>query len=100
MAEVDRTNRLDKKDYIPVETKKSLIVLHHTVGGSAKSTIDYWRSDPGRIATACVVERDGNIFEVFDPKFWAFHLGLKGTNGAVDKRSIGIEIASEGGCRG
>ena len=97
MTAVDRTNRLEKKDYIPAETKKTLIVLHHTVGGSAKSTIDYWRSDPGRIATAYVVERDGKIFEVFDPKYWAFHLGLKGTNGTVDKRSIGIEIASEGG---
>jgi len=55
MTVVDRTQRLDKKDYIAAETKKSLIVLHHTVGGSAQSTIDYWRSDPGRIATArCV----------------------------------------------
>ena len=96
MVKVDRKNRLDKKDYISTETKKSLIVLHHTVGGSAKSTIDYWRSDSGRIATAYVVKRDGRICEVFDPKYWAFHLGLKGTNGAVDKRSIGIEIASEG----
>ena len=97
MVKVDRKNRLDQKDYIAAETKKSLIVLHHTVGGSAKSTIDYWRTDPGRIATAYVVERDGRICEVFDPKYWAFHLGLKGSGGAVDKRSIGIEIASEGG---
>jgi len=97
MAIINRTNRLDKKDYVQAATKKSLIVLHHTVGGSANSTIDYWRSDPDKIGTAYVVDRDGTIFEVFDPKYWAYHLGLKGTNGAVDKRSIGIEIASEGG---
>jgi hypothetical protein len=42
------------------------------------------------------VERDGTVFEVFDPRFWAFHLGLAGTGGRVDRRSIGIEIASEG----
>jgi N-acetyl-anhydromuramyl-L-alanine amidase AmpD len=94
---LNKTMRLESKDYIQTETPKDLIVLHHTVGGSAKSTIDYWMSDPNRIATAYVVERDGEIFEVFDPKYWAFHLGLKGSAGAVDKRSIGIEIASEGG---
>lgn len=94
---IDRTARLGEKDYIEAETKKDLIVLHHTVGGSAMSTINYWKSDPQRIGTAYIIERDGGAFEVFDPKYWAFHLGLKGTGGAVDKRSIGIEIASEGG---
>lgn len=97
MATINRTLRLAAKDYIPTVTPKDLIVLHHTVGGTAASTIGYWQTDPQRIATAYVVERDGTLFETFDPKFWAFHLGLKGTQGAVDKRSIGIEIASEGG---
>lgn len=97
MPNVNRTILLDKKDYIATQTPKDLIVLHHTVGRTALSTIDYWKTDPNRIGTAYVIERDGEIYEVFDPKFWAFHLGLKGTGGAVDKRSIGIEIASEGG---
>ncbi|MCU1311539.1 MAG: hypothetical protein JWO20_2664, partial [Candidatus Angelobacter sp.] len=49
------------------------------------------------IGTAYIVERDGTIFEVFPPECWAYHLGLKiGPTGVVDKRSIGIEIASEG----
>jgi N-acetyl-anhydromuramyl-L-alanine amidase AmpD len=74
-----------------------LIILHHTVGGSAKSTFDYWRTDPEHIGTAYIVERDGTIYEVFPPECWAYHLGLKiGPMGVVDKRSIGIEIASEG----
>ncbi len=94
---INKTVRLEAKDYIPTETKKDLIVLHHTVGGTALSTINYWKTDPNRIATAYIVERDGVVYEVFDPKYWAFHLGLKGSGGAVDKRSIGIEIASEGG---
>ncbi len=95
--QINRENRLEDKDYILTETQKDLIVLHHTVGGSALSTINYWRTDPNRIATAYVIERNGEIYEVFDPKYWAFHLGLKGAGGEVDKRSIGIEIASEGG---
>ena len=94
---INRTVRLEAKDYIESETPKDLIVLHHTVGGTALSTINYWKTDPQRIATSYVIERDEEIFEVFDPKYWAFHLGLKETGGAVDKRSIGIEIASEGG---
>lgn len=54
MAAIIRMNRLDKKDYIYTETKKSLIVLHHTVVGSARSAIDYWRSDQVRIGTVFV----------------------------------------------
>lgn len=96
-VKINRAFRLEKKDYIESETQKDLIVLHHTVGASALSTINYWKTDPRRIATAYVIERDGEVFEVFDSKFWAFHLGLEGSGGAVDKRSVGIEIASEGG---
>ncbi len=95
--QINRSQRLEDKDYIQTETRKDLIVLHHTVGGSAKSTIDYWKTDPQRVGTAYVIERNGEIYEVFEPTYWAFHLGLKGTGGAVDKRSVGIELASEGG---
>jgi N-acetyl-anhydromuramyl-L-alanine amidase AmpD len=89
--------RLPPTEYFNASQTKDLIVLHHTVGGSAKSTFDYWRTDPQHIGTAYIVERDGTIFEVFPPECWAYHLGLKiGPMGVVDKRSIGIEIASEG----
>ncbi len=56
---INRTIRLEAKDYIGAQTPKDLIVLHHTVGATAKSTIDYWKSDAQRIATAFVVERNG-----------------------------------------
>ena len=89
--------RLPVVQYFTETPKKDLIVLHHTVGGSAKSTFDYWRTDPEHIGTAYIVERDGTIYEVFSPECWAYHLGLKiGPMGVADKRSIGIEIASEG----
>lgn len=81
--------------YYPTPVKKDLIVLHHTVGGSAKSTFDYWNANPEHIGTAFIVERDGTIFQCFPEDVWAFHLGLKHTHD-VDKRSIGIELASEG----
>ncbi len=94
---VDTTLRLSPREYVQQRFPKDLIVLHHTAGGTAKSTFQWWESSQGRIATAYIVERDGTIYEVFDPREWAFHLGIAGTNGAIDKRSIGIEIACEGG---
>src|SRR5437868_10376792 len=57
--------RLPATEFFNAAQTKDLIVLHHTVGGSAKSTFDYWRTDPQHIGTAYIVERDGTIFEVF-----------------------------------
>ena len=88
--------RLPLAEYLQETHPKDLIVLHHTVGGTAKSTFDYWRTDPRRVGTAYIVDRDGTIYEVFPSDRWCFHLGLKGARGRVDMRSIGIEIASEG----
>lgn len=96
---VDRSLRLSPSQVFAegAGRAKDLIVLHHTVGGSARSTFDWWeRGDSARIATAYLLERDGTVHEVFDPRFWAYHLGLRGTGGAVDRRSIGIELACEG----
>ena len=94
---VDRSLRLDDGQFLDQPFPKSLIVLHHTAGASAASTVRWWNTgDPRRIATAYVIARSGAIHEVFDPRFWAFHLGLAGSGGRVDRRSIGIELASEG----
>jgi len=94
----NKTMRLSGDQYIAESHPKSMIVLHHTVGGTAKSTFEWWqKGDLKRIATAFIVERDGTVYEVFDHKYWAYHLGLNGIFGVNDKRSIGIEIASEGG---
>jgi N-acetyl-anhydromuramyl-L-alanine amidase AmpD len=90
--------RLPGDQYFANTQTKNLIVLHHTVGGTARSTLEYWRTNPERIGTAFIIERDGTIFEVFPPDAWAYHLGIKGTS-AIDRRSIGIEIASEGALR-
>ena len=82
--------------YQDTVTKKQ-ICLHHTVGGSARSTFEYWRDNPERIGTAYIIERDGTIYEVFDPWYWAHHLGMKTVdNTQRNKESVGIELASEG----
>lgn len=87
---------LSANQYVQEKVKKDLIVIHHTVGGSAKSTFDYWQGDDKRIGTAFIIERDGTIYQTFPEDMWAFHIGSKVGN-RIDKRSIGIELASEGG---
>lgn len=96
---INRSLRLPSDQFVPSTERKDLAVLHHTAGGSARSTFEWWRSNSERIGTAFVVERDGAVFEVFPPESWAYHLGVKGRDGspAIDRRSVGIEIASEGG---
>lgn len=94
---VDRSQRLTSSNYYSEVYAKDLIVLHHTVGATALSTIAWWESTPdSRIATAYVIERDGTIYETFDPRYWAHHLGVAGVGRRIDRRSIGIELASEG----
>lgn len=85
------------KEYIQEKIKKELIVLHHTVSSSAKSSIDWWKQDDGgmRVATAYVVDKDGTIYQLFDDNFWAYHIG-KGSTKFHNQRSIGIEIVNEG----
>jgi len=94
---IDRTKFvLPPKEFAHEEFRKDLVVLHFTAGRSAESAFNTWRQDPQRIATAYLVDVDGTIYEVFPPQFWAAHLGVKGTNNAHDRRSIGIEIANVG----
>lgn len=91
-------NRLTSSQYTKQIFPKTQIFIHFTAGnGSAESTINWFEADTGTVATAFVIGRtDGKTHEAFNPDFWGFHLGIKGTNGALDKISIGIEICSWG----
>lgn len=91
---IDHSLQLPPTQYFPQGDPKSLIVLHHTVGGSARSTLKWWNDTAERIGTAYIVERDGTVYEVFPPEGWAWHIGVG--DAALEKRSIGIELASEG----
>lgn len=95
---IDRTTlRLPDGQYVATATPKNLIVLHFTAGTTAKSAFTTWVSDPQRIATAYIVDSDGVVYETFDPKYWAYALGIKGEMGpAFEKRAIQIEIANVG----
>ena len=94
---VNRTDcALPAKEFYPEVVKKDIVVLHFTAGQSARSAFNTWLNNPVHVATAYIVDPDGTIYEVFDPSYWAYHLGVKGTRGAHDRRSVGIEIANVG----
>lgn len=86
----------NKVIYIPQETKKTQIYLHHTAGaGTASSTIGWWRNPAFDypIATHYIIERDGRTEYVFDEKYWSYNTGMGGT---FDKNNISVEIISYG----
>ena len=89
---------LNENQYIKQVFEKTQIFLHFTSGrSSAKDTISYWNNDTPQIATAYVIDGDtGEIYQAFSPDYFGWHLGIKGTNGKLDKASIGIEICAFG----
>ncbi len=94
---INRKLRLTEDQFYKESFPKDQIYVHHTVGGSAESSFKYWQNSPERVGTAFLIDRDGTIFETFDPAFWCHHLGLHHKrNTELNQRSIGIEIASEG----
>lgn len=95
---LNTTLALPPANYYVQAYRKNLIALHHTVGGTAKSTYEWWKTrkgGTGTVGAAFMIDRDGSVYEVFEPQYWAYHLG---TGYSPDeKRSIGIELCSEGG---
>ncbi len=91
---IDRSLRLPPGQYYSRAQLKTAICLHHTVGGSAASSFAWWLQDPRVVGTAYLVERDGTVLEVFPPECWAGHLACH--DPALERSSIGIELASEG----
>ncbi len=99
---INRSLRLPQSQFFPAGNAKSGIAIHHTVGGTVPSTFEYWKTSKDMVGTAYIIERDGTIFEVFDPTAWAWQFGLPWANAqriAFEKRFIGIELASEGGLK-
>lgn len=92
------TELLPDFEYFPESRKKIQLVLHHTVSQVGKYVDDWFKADKGksRIAVAYVIDKNGDIFQLFeDPSYWAYHIG-KGSTTMQNKKSIGIEIVNEG----
>jgi len=98
--------RLPATEYFAEPQAKTGIAIHHTVCDSVRTTVAIWVRDHTRhgerrmVATAYAIERDGTIYEAFDPACWAWQFGLSWPDRLrlpFEKRFIGIELCSEGG---
>lgn len=102
-----KKDSLAPKDYFNETQEKKIIVLHHTAGASAQSSINWWKSQKERIATTIVIDRNGTIYEAFPIDKWAHGLGIKtaqfnkfalpNINPRLNQIAIQIEIANYGG---
>lgn len=99
---------LPDNQYYKVAQNKKIIVLHHTVSGDGVAgDISWWKTTPEKIATAYIVDRNGDVHQTFDDKYWAHHLGITTaqlkkfgsnvSNQRLNELSVGIEIDSWGG---
>jgi len=86
---------LNPGQWIPQSQPKSQIVLHHTVSSTVSSTVNWWNQTKDRVGVAYIIDKNGDIWNVFPDDEWAYHLG-KGTTSYHNKKSIGIEIINEG----
>lgn len=87
---------LTNGQYLTGETPDKAIILHHTAGLTAAGAWEWWNQTPERVGVAYIIDRNGQIWECFDPTNWAYHLGIPKDNHGLEKASIGIEIVSAG----
>lgn len=95
------TFALSKDEYHHVTTTKRQICLHFTAGYSARGAYSSFVSNKGKTATAFVLERDGKVYQLFDPNYWALHIyrhkrGEDTRLYQIERQTIGIEIVNIG----
>jgi N-acetyl-anhydromuramyl-L-alanine amidase AmpD len=83
---------------------KERVVLHLTSGyirGDVRA-LTIPKPDPAtRVSVAFLIARDGNIYNLFNSRYWAYHLGptAVGGNTQMSRSSIGVEISNIGPLR-
>lgn len=83
--------------YYAEKTNKNMIVIHSTIG-VVKGDIATLTNSANPVSVSYLIARSGVIYEIFNPHYWAYHLG-KGTIGGNkinSSRSIGIELSNMG----
>lgn len=86
---------LPPEQYYAERHIKTQICLHHTVSAEADPAYNWWKLTAEHIAAAYIIEKDGTIYECFNPAFWAWHIG-KGSTKQHNMQSIAIELVNEG----
>ncbi len=100
---------LPSDQYISQKTKKTQIVLHHTVSDSLDPTgdISWWRATKDRVGAHFIVCGDGKVYQCVDTEYWLHHLGVsiagnnvpprfKERNLLLNQGSVAIELDNGG----
>jgi len=84
------------KYYYKEIVKKKAIVLHYTEGFLKYDIIALTGTEHKSVSF--VLARNGKIYQLFDPKYWSYHLGpdSMGQNKICSSQTIGIEISNIG----
>jgi len=94
-----------EKNFVKEVTKKTQIVVHHTVSGDGiDGDVAWWNKSTDKIAAHYIIDRQGVINQLFDDKYWAYHLGTSTAHYQkfglsyqnLNRSSIGIELDSWG----
>lgn len=89
-------SHLKNGQYYTARYPKTSIFFHHTVSGSAKSSLDWWDQTPEVVGTQYIIERDGTIIEAAPPECYLYHLGVPDDDNYFEKHTINIELVSWG----
>ena len=79
-------------DYIKEITTKKLLVLHFTAGGNLAGS-EATLAKPDQINVHFQIDRDGQIYQYFDEKYWAYATGKGATH---DRGTLNIEFVCWG----
>ena len=72
------SEQFPENQYVKEITRKSQIIIHHTVSGpSINGDVNWWKSTPDRVATHFIIDREGVIHQLFSTDYWAYALGIK-----------------------
>jgi N-acetylmuramoyl-L-alanine amidase len=88
----------DQSFYFASSQPKTQIVLHYTAG-YLKGDIAALTHHDYHVSVPYLIGRNGTIYNLFTPDYWAYHLGpgAVGGNEFGSRRTIAIEISNIGG---
>ncbi len=94
IIETTRENN-DNSFYFTDIVPKERIVLHFTAG-YLKGDIAALTTPQNHVSVPYVIGRGGEIYRLWDDKYWSYHLGVgaSGGNTAMSRSSIAIELSN------
>lgn len=89
--------------YKKERTRKTQVALHFTAGSTVEGAVNHWLSTKWGDGTALLIARNGELYQFFDPNYWAVNLfrHKKGDpKGALlyglERSALGVEIVNPG----